>query len=109
MKSGDLYCIPSIIFIKNLVNFFSVLRDEVRGIIIRRNEIANYLQPNFQKLPPMLKDIRTCCWCSQLESCTLFHKVITKNFFHNFFDRLWKTELLTVVVLENYFRKLRII
>lgn len=52
----------------------AVSRDELRGIIIRRNELAFHL--NSRRLPPTLKnDKRTCQWCHQLDNCTLYHKV----------------------------------
>lgn len=49
--------------------------DELRGLLIRRNEIADYLQQG--KLPPTLQnDIRTCQWCHQLDSCTIYHRAL---------------------------------
>jgi DNA replication ATP-dependent helicase Dna2 len=52
---------------------FSV--DELRGLVIRRNDIAHYLQ-NDHKLPPTLTDPHNCKHCHQLNNCTLFHKAV---------------------------------
>ncbi|KAJ1927120.1 DNA replication endonuclease-helicase Dna2 [Tieghemiomyces parasiticus] len=55
------------------------LRDELRGLIIKRNEMANYLvgsQRRRQQLPPMIKDPRTCKTCPALTTCLLFHRAV---------------------------------
>lgn len=47
--------------------------DELRALLIRRNELAYYVQSSV--LPPTLQNDRSCSWCRQLDKCTLYHKV----------------------------------
>lgn len=54
-----------------------VNRDELRGLILRRNDIATYIQTGNSRLPPTLRDkANVCKWCHQLDTCTLYHKVL---------------------------------
>ncbi len=58
-------------------NITGVFRDAalLRGLLVRRNDIAFYLYHDRQ-LPPTLKnDNYTCKNCDHLETCTLYHKV----------------------------------
>lgn len=58
---------------KDDMSGLSIDRNEVRGLIQRRNEIASYIQHG--SLPPLIKDPRLCSKCPQLGTCTLYHKV----------------------------------
>lgn len=49
---------------------------EIRGLVIRRNELANFMSNN--RLPPMLKQKFTCSNCSLLRTCVLYHRA-TEN------------------------------
>ncbi|OLL26694.1 DNA replication ATP-dependent helicase/nuclease dna2 [Neolecta irregularis DAH-3] len=51
------------------------LRDEIRGMIIRRNELARYISDRV-KLPPMLKDLRSCKRCYAADTCLTYHKAL---------------------------------
>lgn len=49
--------------------------NELRGIIIRRNELAFYI--NSDRFPPTLRDdMRSCQWCHQLDNCVLYHRAV---------------------------------
>ncbi|KTW25775.1 hypothetical protein T552_03388 [Pneumocystis carinii B80] len=51
------------------------VHDEIRGLIIARNNIARYLKNN-QELPPMLKNMFVCKKCPMRNPCFVFHKAI---------------------------------
>ena len=77
-------------------------RDELRGLIIRRNEIAFYLQ-NYNKLPPTLKNPHPCNHCHLIGACTLYHKVIEiKRYFFAYSFRQKRMEQLNQAKWEIY-------
>ena len=49
-------------------------RNEVRGLIMRRNELAKWIKDR-NKLPGMLKSPRDCTNCYARDSCLVYHKV----------------------------------
>ncbi|EMR08248.1 hypothetical protein PNEG_03415 [Pneumocystis murina B123] len=51
------------------------VHDEIRGLIITRNNIAKYLKNN-QELPSMLKNMFVCKKCPMRKPCFVFHKAI---------------------------------
>ena len=55
--------------------------DEIRGLIIRRNEIAKQLQ--IEQLPSVLEQTNftksPCADCGQLECCSLYYKISQLN------------------------------
>jgi DNA replication ATP-dependent helicase Dna2 len=57
------------------------IRDELRGMIIGRNEIASYSR-NRTALPEMLRNKNACERCYAKTPCFIYHKVIlySKNF-----------------------------
>ena len=52
-----------------------LLRDEVRGLIQTRNELASFGVKR-EALPPMIKNMHTCQRCFSLDACATYHKVI---------------------------------
>ncbi|KAI9016007.1 DNA replication factor Dna2-domain-containing protein [Hyaloraphidium curvatum] len=52
-------------------------RNELRSIIMGRNEMASWLQS--KKLPPMLQDVRKCQRCFAIDACTVYHKALEKG------------------------------
>jgi CRISPR/Cas system-associated exonuclease Cas4 (RecB family) len=61
MKSGDMFHVPG-------------LRDDIRHLIVARNDIATYMISK-SKLPPMIKNAHACQRCYQQEACFVYHKV----------------------------------
>lgn len=51
------------------------VHNEIRGLIITRNNIAKYLKNN-QELPSMLKNMFVCRKCPMRKPCFIFHKAI---------------------------------
>ncbi|KAL1918139.1 uncharacterized protein VTP21DRAFT_3405 [Calcarisporiella thermophila] len=54
------------------------VRDEIRGIIIGRNEVAQHIV-NKAKLPAMIKNLHECQKCYTMDACLLFHKAIERG------------------------------
>lgn len=50
------------------------IRNELRELIIKRNEVANYTIDR-DVLPEMLEDERTCSRCYAKNQCTIYNKV----------------------------------
>ncbi|KAF9431240.1 Tripartite DNA replication factor [Podila epigama] len=53
----------------------SAPRDEIRTIMMHRNELAQF-EENRLKLPPMLANERTCQRCFSVSSCMVMHKTV---------------------------------
>jgi DNA replication ATP-dependent helicase Dna2 len=51
------------------------VRNELRGMIIQRNELAGYIRERLA-LPPMLKNKRMCGSCYAQESCFIDHRIM---------------------------------
>ncbi|KAK9768425.1 DNA replication endonuclease-helicase Dna2 [Basidiobolus ranarum] len=62
MKAGEMISVPAV-------------RDEIRGLLIGRNQMAPYLI-NRRKLPSMLESLHTCQRCYVLDSCLVYHKTV---------------------------------
>jgi DNA replication ATP-dependent helicase Dna2 len=56
---------------------FTLNRDELRGIIIRRNDLARWMSQN--RLPSELADERICSRCEHLAACAAFNAVEKQN------------------------------
>ncbi|KAG0338968.1 Tripartite DNA replication factor, partial [Podila humilis] len=56
----------------------TALRDEIRTIMIHRNNLAIY-EERKQALPPMIKDERTCTRCFSAASCMVIHKLLEEG------------------------------
>ena len=69
IESGILFYLKS----DNMIQV-PVIKDEIRGILMRRNEIASYIQTR-NRLPPMKRDLHGCARCFSLDACTVYHKV----------------------------------
>ncbi|CAM0138530.1 DNA replication endonuclease-helicase Dna2 [Umbelopsis sp. WA50703] len=54
------------------------LRDEVRGLIIGRNNLATAFKDT-RNLPPMIKNLQTCQRCYSVNSCTIYHKSVERG------------------------------
>ncbi|KAF9161405.1 Tripartite DNA replication factor [Actinomortierella ambigua] len=61
LKTGDFIRVPAV-------------RDEVRAIMMQRNEMALYDDTRVD-LPPMIKRERTCRYCFSISTCTVMHKL----------------------------------
>jgi hypothetical protein len=70
--------------------FFGTMRGieakyhEIRGILIARNTLANYLyeysvDPEQAKLPALIRDSFTCNHCYVSEACMSYHKVAKRR------------------------------
>ncbi|KAJ2963613.1 hypothetical protein NQZ79_g1441 [Umbelopsis isabellina] len=54
------------------------LRDEIRGLIIGRNNLATAFQ-DAGNLPPMIKNLQTCQRCYSVNACTTYHKSVERG------------------------------
>lgn len=54
------------------------LRDEIRGLIIGRNNLATAFQ-DAGNLPPMIKNLQTCQRCYSINACTIYHKSVERG------------------------------
>lgn len=54
-------------------------RDEVRSLLLARNELATYLSSSGSVLPPMVRDPHTCQRCDHVQTCVLFHKAVEQG------------------------------
>ncbi|KAG0229914.1 Tripartite DNA replication factor [Actinomortierella wolfii] len=61
LKTGEFIRVPAV-------------RDEVRAIMMQRNEMALYDDTRLD-LPPMVKVERTCRYCYSISTCTVMHKL----------------------------------
>ncbi|KAF9972529.1 Tripartite DNA replication factor [Actinomortierella ambigua] len=61
LKTGDFIRVPAV-------------REEVRAIVMQRNEMALYDDTRLD-LPPMIKRERTCKYCYSISTCTTMHKL----------------------------------
>ncbi|KAF9113155.1 Tripartite DNA replication factor [Mortierella sp. AM989] len=62
LKSGEFILVPA-------------PHDEIRTILMQRNEIAAYEEDKLS-LPPMIKNTQRCGHCFSLSSCTVLHKLM---------------------------------
>jgi DNA replication ATP-dependent helicase Dna2 len=69
VKCGLLYYVDG----KELIRV-RALRNEIRGLIMGRNELAKWIKAR-DGLPPMLKSPRDCKTCYAKDSCFVYHKV----------------------------------
>ncbi|KAI9271312.1 DNA replication factor Dna2-domain-containing protein [Sporodiniella umbellata] len=51
------------------------LRNELVSMVILRNALACSLKDK-KKIPPMLRDFRTCQYCYSIDACTVYHKIM---------------------------------
>ncbi|CAK7225670.1 DNA replication endonuclease-helicase Dna2 [Sporothrix bragantina] len=51
------------------------VRNELRHMIMKRNELACYVRERSVQLPPMLRNRSTCGWCFAKTSCFVYHKL----------------------------------
>ena len=54
------------------------LRNEVRGLIMGRNELARWIKAR-NGLPEMIRSERDCKHCYAADSCLVYHKVVTRH------------------------------
>lgn len=51
------------------------VKDEVRSLLMGRNEIATYLvKKGPEYIPPVLQDNNACSRCAMAETCAIYHK-----------------------------------
>ncbi|KAF9188141.1 Tripartite DNA replication factor [Haplosporangium sp. Z 767] len=62
LKTGEFIRVPA-------------LHDEIRTILMQRNEIAIYEEAKLT-LPPMIQRTDTCSYCFSFSSCTVLHKLL---------------------------------
>lgn len=63
MQSGETILVPSV-------------SDEVRGLVIGRNEMACHLSNRLRPLPPMLRDSHICQKCQMADTCFVYHAAV---------------------------------
>ena len=51
------------------------IRNELRHMIMKRNELACYVRERSVQLPAMLRNRSTCGWCFAQTSCFVYHKL----------------------------------
>ncbi|CAK7227667.1 DNA replication endonuclease-helicase Dna2 [Sporothrix curviconia] len=51
------------------------VRNELRHMIMKRNELACYVRERSVQLPAMLRNRSTCGWCFAQTSCFVYHKL----------------------------------
>lgn len=51
------------------------VRNELRHMIMKRNELACYVRERSVQLPGMLRNRNTCGWCFAQTSCFVYHKL----------------------------------
>ncbi|KAI9596628.1 DNA replication factor Dna2-domain-containing protein [Syncephalis fuscata] len=52
--------------------------NEIRGLLITRNELADYLA-NTSRLPPLQKNAYKCQRCFAVDACAIYHKALEKG------------------------------
>ena len=87
-------------------------RNELRGLICARNEMAAYMMRRVNQgktpepfLPPTIDDERACKKCYSLDACMLYRKASTASslvvFLANVTCRLWRTWSMTLRQLQG--------
>ncbi|KAJ1978736.1 DNA replication endonuclease-helicase Dna2 [Dimargaris xerosporica] len=68
IENGLLYYIKT-----NETILVPAFRDEIRGLMVTRNEMATYIVSR-RRLPSMLQNLRMCKMCPVVDTCVLYHR-----------------------------------